>query len=70
MPELLQLGPIIILLFNVIEDLIVAENSLILVIIDGAAKLEPVSIAMELGIIVFDGLDNAGAKSLTVLLGI
>jgi len=68
--ELPQLGPIIILLLDVIEDLIVAENLRILVIIDGAAELELVSIAIEMGIMVFNGLDNACTKSLTILLRI
>jgi len=41
-----------------------------LIIIDGAAELEPFSITMELGVLIFDGLDNAGTKPLIVFLGI
>ena len=55
-PELPQLGSIIILLLNVIEDLIVVENLHILVVIDRAVECEPFSIAMELGIMVVNGL--------------
>jgi len=42
----------------------------ILVIIYGAAKLEPFSITMELGILLLNGLDNMGTKPLTIFLGI
>ncbi len=66
--ELPQFGPIIILLLDVVEDLIVGENFLMLAIIDGAAELEPCGIAMEVGIMVFNFLDNVGAKSLAILL--
>ena len=44
--ELPHFGPIIILLLNVIEGLIVGENLLILVVVNRAAELELVSIAM------------------------
>ncbi len=40
-----------------------------LTIISGAEKLEPFSIAMELGILLFNGLDIVGSKPLTALLG-
>jgi len=68
-PELPHFGSIIILLLNMIEDLIVGENFLILVIIDRAVELGPFSIAIELGILLFNGLDNVGSKPLTVLWG-
>ncbi len=71
-PELPQFGPVIILLLDVIEDLIVGKDLLILAlsIINGAAELEPFSLAMEFGIVVFNGLDNACAEPLTILLRI
>jgi len=69
-PELPQLGPIIILLLDVIEDLIVGKDLLILVIINGAEELELISMAMELSILLFNGLDNASMESLTILLWI
>ena len=69
-PELPQFGPIIILLLNVIEDLIVSKDLLILIIIDGAEELETIRMAMKLSILLFNGLDNAGTEPLTVLLWI
>jgi len=69
-PECPQLGPIIILLLDVIEDLIVSKDLLILIIINGAEELEPISMAMELSVLLFNGLDNASMESLTILLWI
>jgi len=69
-PALSQIGPIIILLVNVIEDLIVWDNFLVLIIMVGASELEPFGITVELGILLFNGLDNVGTEPLTILLGI
>jgi len=51
-PELPKVGPIIILLVNVIEDLIVAEDILILIIIDRATELESFGLLIQLDIMV------------------
>ena len=69
-PELLQFGPFIILLLNVIEDLIVSKDLLILVIINGAEELELISMAMEFSTLLFNCLDNASMESLAILLWI
>ena len=69
-PELPHFGPIVILLLDVVEDLIVSKNLLILVVIDGAEELETIRMAMKLSILLFNGLDNAGTEPLTVLLWI
>ncbi len=69
-PEFPYLGSIIILLLNVVEDFIVGENFLILVIIDGAAELERISITVEISIMVLNGLDYASMESLAILMGI
>ncbi len=60
--ELPQFGSIVILLLNVIEDLTLKQTFFVLVIIDGAAELELFSITMELGILLFNGLNNVECK--------
>ena len=67
MSELPQVGPTIILLLDVIEDLIVSKDLLILVIIDGAEELETIRMAVELSVLLFNGLDNVSMESLTIL---
>jgi len=59
-----------VLLLNVVEDLIVWEDFLILIIIYWTTEHEPSSIAVKLGILLLDGLDNACAKPLTIFLWI
>ena len=67
-PELPQFSPVVILLLNIVEDLIVRKDLLILVIIDGAEELEMVRMAMKLSVLLFNGLENVCAEPLTVLL--
>ncbi len=70
MPKLPHFGPIIILLLDVIENLIIGQDLFILIIIDRAAELEPFSLVMEFGIVVLKGLENMSMEPLTVLLWI
>jgi len=69
-PEFPYLGAIIILLLNVVEDLIVGENFLISIIIDGAAELETISMAMGIGIMSSMTWTMQGTESLAILMGI
>ncbi len=68
--ELPHLGPVIILLLNIIEDLVVRQDLLILIIIDRAVELEPFRFLMQLCIMILKGFNNMSMKSLAILLGI
>jgi len=60
--KLPQLGAIIILLLNEVEDLILSENVLILIIIDQTVELEVISIVVGGSFMVFNSLNNASSE--------
>jgi len=68
MTEFPDLCAITILLLNVIKDLIIRQDFLILVIIDQAAELKTLRLLVKLGIIVLEGLNDAGMEALAIVL--
>ena len=66
--ELPDLGTIFVLLFDEVENLIVQQHLFILVIIDGAMKLEVGGVLAEYIIMLFNGLNDMCMEVLAIIL--